>query len=127
MSEVDAVAPATENSYFSRRPYTITYTTMEGEKKTITRRPPPLMHNMLPTDIVELKTTKNSDFEEGEDYTIKHISPRAPNLLQLEDDDGHTTFVDYFDADLKEMVAPRGGPKGPPGSTPDSNRYLLWP
>ena len=107
---------------FDRQPYTVTYF-KEGVKHTIRRRPPPKLHDVLPTDIVSLKYDKNIEWEDGDDFEVKHINPRHPNVLQLENDDGETTFVEYFDVDLEEMVAPRRGRRGQ--SNPDA--YLLWP
>jgi hypothetical protein len=113
---------------FDRTPYNVTYY-KDGEKKVIRRVPPPKLHEGLPTDIVELKSKRSDDFPEGENYKIKHINPRHPNTLQIEDEDGKTTFVSSFEVELKEKIAEREGEVAP-GKTydvPRLNRYLLWP
>jgi hypothetical protein len=110
---------------FSRKPYTISYTDLKGEHKTIRRVPPAKMHEALPTDIVELTRKKSDAFDEGEEYEVKHINPRHPNVLQLVGDDGRTTFVEHYDIRLEEEVADRPGKD--PRDKPINNRYLLWP
>jgi hypothetical protein len=112
------------NSYFSRRPYTVTYY-KDGEKKTIRRQPPPVLHNMLPTDKVVLTTGKNDDFQAGDEFTVKHINPRHPNTIQIADGDGNETFVPYFDLNLEKAIAPRDGVA--PEEAPERNKYLTWP
>jgi hypothetical protein len=109
---------------FSNQSYTVTYY-QNGEKKTVKRRPPPVLHNMLPEDMVKLTQTKNADFAEGDEFKVKQINPRSPNTLQITDDDGNATFVPYFDLQLQEVVAPRNGV--PPKEMPERNQYLLWP
>ncbi len=116
MSEIPKV-------FFNRKPYTVTYM-KDGERQTIRRRPPPVLHDMLPTDKVELKFKKNDDFNRG-DYTIKHINPRHPNTIQIMGDDGKATFVDYRDIELQERVGTRAGVL--PEDLPENNRYLNWP
>jgi hypothetical protein len=110
---------------FNRTPYTIRYVDLKGEQKSIRRVPPEKLHQMLPTDIVELKTKKSDDFNDGDEVTIKSINPRHANTLQLINDDGQTTFMEYFDLDLKQEVAMRGGQD--PKDRQINNRYLLWP
>jgi len=118
---------------FDRKPYTISYTdAASGEKRTIRRVPPPKLHAALPQDRVELTTTKNSNFEAGDSYKVKHINPRLPNVLQLEDGYGTTIFVSHYEIRLDDAVnavTPRAaGESGDTGrSLPTSNRYLLWP
>lgn len=109
---------------FDRKPYTVQYT-RNGEKKTYRRRPPPKLHDMLPTDKVVLTQSKNEDFRKGQEFTVKNISPRQPNILQVTNKDGVSTFVDYFDLRLEEMVAKREGMNIK--DSPQNNRYLLWP
>jgi len=111
-------------NYFSRRPYNVTYF-KDGEQKTIRRQPPPVLHNMLPTDEVSLTMSKNADYRAGDEFTIKSINPRHPNTIQIEDDDGNATFVAYNELNLEEMIAPRRGMGG--RDAPERNRYLLWP
>ena len=110
---------------FSRRPYTVTYMDLKGEKQTLRRRPPEKLHDMLPTDIVSLTRQKSADFLEGDEFEVKHINPKHPNVMQLIDEDDRTTFVDFYDAKLEEMVAPRNGID--PRDRPERNEYLLWP
>lgn len=110
---------------WTRRPYTITYLDLKGERNTIRRVPPVRLHQMLPTDVVELNYQKNSDFLEGDEFEIKHINPRHPNVLQLINDEEATTFVDYYQADLTEEVADRPGVN--PFDKPINTRYLMWP
>lgn len=116
---------STSPVYFSRQPYKVTYF-KDGEKQTLQRRPPPLLHQMLPNDVVELTRPKNGDFGVGENFTIKHINPRHPNTIQITNDDGVSTFVDHFDLQLEEMIAPREGAAGEKVREYDS-RYLTWP
>ncbi|MFW7379778.1 MAG: hypothetical protein ACOH5I_13275 [Oligoflexus sp.] len=109
---------------FNREPYTVRYT-QNGEQKTYRRRPPPKLHEMLPSDIVVLTQSKNDDFQAGQEFTVKHINQRQPNILQVTNDQGISTFVDYFDLRMEEMVAKRNGVD--PREFPQNNRYLLWP
>ena len=109
---------------FSREPYTVTYY-KDGERKVIRRRPPPKLHPMLPKDVVELSRSKNADFQAGDEFQVKHINQRHPNVLQLVNDDGVSTFVDYYDLELTERRAMRNGLR--PEELPENNRYLLWP
>jgi hypothetical protein len=112
---------------FDRTPYTVTYY-QDGEKKTIRRVPPPKIHDALPTDKVELNTKRNDDFVDGGVYRVKNINPRHPNTLQLEDEEGRTTWINNHEMELKEKVAPREGEENLPSyDIPRRNRYLLWP
>jgi hypothetical protein len=110
---------------FDRTPYTITYKDSEGKMQKIRRVPPPKLHDALPTDVVELKRRRNEDFREGDILSVKHINPRHPNVLQVSNNEGLTTFVDAHDMELKEKNALR------PGEDlldrPQNNRYLRWP
>lgn len=109
---------------FNRQPYTVTYY-KDGEKHTIRRRPPAKQHDLLPTDEVSLKRQKNADYQAGDEFTVKHINQRQPNVLQLENAAGDTTFVDYYDLNLE---AKRSLPDGEsPLDLPQNTRYLLWP
>lgn len=110
---------------FNHKPYQVIYKDQHtGELKKIMRRPPEKLHDILPTDIVKLNQRKSADFEEDGEYKVKHISPRSPNVLQLKNDDGQTTFVEYFQTDLQEKVAYRSV-----AAVDDEvqSRYLLWP
>ena len=112
---------------WSREPYTVTYY-KDGQKQTIRRRPPPKLHEALPDDTVKLTHGKNDDWKEGESYKVKSIQQRSPNVLQLENEDGLTTFVDYYDTKLETKPEDRL----PPGveskfDLPVNNKYLLWP
>jgi len=109
---------------FDRKPYTVSYRDQKsGEIKKIRRVPPPLIHDMLPTDLVELKTKRNDDWVEGGKYVVSHINSRHPNVLQIENKDGEKTFVSSLDLELKEKRSHKGDPR----DNPRSNRYLLWP
>ena len=109
---------------FNRQPYKVTYY-KDGEKHIIRRRPPPKLHQLLPKDEVSLKLSKNADYQAGDEFTVKHINQRQPNVLQLENDSGQTTFVDYYDLNLEAKRALPGGES--PLDLPENNRYLLWP
>lgn len=111
--------------YFSRKPYTVAYKDWHtGKLVSVKRRPPALAHDILPTDIVELTQTKNVDWQEGDEFEVKHISDRNPNVLQIRNDDGEATFVDSYDVMLEEEVAPRGKRSL---DDPKKNKYLNWP
>lgn len=110
---------------FPRTPYTVTYRDQHGDMQKIRRVPPPKLHDALPTDIVTLTHKKNDDFEAGDKLEVANISPRQPNVLQLRNGDGQTTFVDFYDVKLEEEVAIREGVD--PRDRPVNNKYLLWP
>ena len=95
-----------------------------GELKSIARKSPPNLHNILPTDVVELSQKRSDDFPEGADAAVKFISSRSPNVLQLEKD-GQTTFVNYTDVTLIEEKANREDRKSI--DNPIRSNYLLWP
>ena len=109
---------------FDRTPYTVRYVA-EGKQKTYRRRPPPKLHDILPKDEVKLMQSKNDDFQASDDYRVKSINPKQPNVLQIVNDKGHTTFVDYYDLQLQEMGASRAGVE--PIDMPQNTKYLLWP
>ena len=110
---------------FPGKPYIVTYRDFHtNELIRIKRRPPAANHAMLPTDKVELKVTKNDDWREGDTDTIKHISYRNPNILQIENEDGLTTFMRSDELELKEKVADRGDSHF---DDYGRNRYLTWP
>ncbi len=110
--------------FFSRKPYTVSYY-KDGEKKTIRRVPPPVLHDMLPTDVVKLTQTKNDDFKKDEEFTFKDINQRQPNTIRIQGEDGKETFVAYYDLQLEEAVHPAHGVASK--NSPERNRYLLWP
>lgn len=115
---------------FSRKPYTITITDEQGVKKTVRRTPPPKLHQAWPQDKVELTSKYSDDFKEGGEYAVKHINPRNPNLIQLEDKEGNSTFVPYFHTELEEMVNTTEREKVDGVSSlnlPINNKYLTWP
>lgn len=115
---------------FSRKPYQVTYY-KDGEKHTITRRPPPKVHDMWPKDVVELTTKRNDDWQKGETYTVKGITARQPNTLQIENGDGETTFVSSYDLKLQEArglsLESETSEAGKARKLPINNRYLTWP
>ncbi len=110
---------------FDRTPYTVRYVDQKGDQQSIRRVPPPKLHDALPTDKVVLTSKRSDDFQEGESYEVKNINPRHPNTLQLVDDEGRTTFVDFYTAKLDKKIAPRDGVD--PRDEPISNQYILWP
>ena len=127
---------ATDPIQFTREPYTVKYVDLAGEVKSIRRVPPPKMHEALPQDVVEITSKKNDDFRAGDKVEVVGIKARQPNVLQVRNDSGQTTFLDYFDMRLDEMkVSPYDGDKAPSNipkewyqdrPTTDS-RYLIWP
>ncbi|MEN9836123.1 MAG: hypothetical protein RL011_2316 [Pseudomonadota bacterium] len=114
---------------FDRRPYTVYYQDIQGKVQSIKRTPPPKLHEVLPTDSVELTSTKGDDFRAGDVLTVENINPRYPNTLQLRSGSGDTTFVEYFDVNLRSEIAPRQDGRDPldQPAVKLSNRYLMWP
>jgi hypothetical protein len=96
---------------------------------TIRRIPPPKMHEALPTDIVKLTDKLNDDFRNGGSYEVQNVNPRNPNMLQIKDKYGNTTFVPYFKTNLYQKIADREGMPGQPAraDNPVANGYLQWP
>lgn len=112
---------------FRRKPYQVVYKDLHtGEIKHLIRRPPRKLHDMLPDDVVELKHKKNENWDENEEFRIKHISYRAPNTLQLINDENETTFVSHSDVILTGEEAYRPGSENDEES-PVRNKYLNWP
>ena len=117
---------------FDRKPYIISYVDTDGQQKKIRRVPPPKLHSAMPTDRVELKTRKSDHFRDGEVVTVKHISPRQPNVLQVENEDGQTTFISHYEMVLKDKITESTGIQSNSGSqteesAPVSSGYLDWP
>jgi hypothetical protein len=110
---------------FNRTPYTVRYVDMHGQQQSIRRVPPEKLHPMLPTDVVELTEKRSDDFRAGDQVEVQYINPRHPNVLQLKNGRGDSTFVEYYDLKLDEEVAPREGED--PRDRPINNKYLLWP
>ena len=110
---------------FNRKPYTVSYM-KDGVLKKIRRRPPPKLHEMLPKDEVTLTRKKNDDFQVDDSFKVKHINQRHPNVLQLENDDGQTTFVDYYDLKIERKLGERPGGQNAL-DLPENTEYLLWP
>ncbi len=108
---------------FPRAPYEVSYY-KNGERFTYRRRPPERLHDIWPEDEVSLVVDKNLDFQEGDVVEVSHINPRHPNVFQLENDEGTTTFVEYFDVELENEIGPRDGPGA---NSSEAQRYLLWP
>jgi len=112
---------------FSREPYRVTYY-QDGVKHTIRRVPPPKLHPILPEDKVELTRSKNADFRAGDRFAVKDIQPRQPNVLQIQNEEGLTTFVDSFDVNLIESNSDFIlNEAGELVEKPIDNDYLLWP
>ncbi len=112
---------------FSTDPYYLKYT-QEGKAKTIRRRPPPKLHDILPNDKVELTVKHSDDFLAGKEYKVTHINVRHPNILQLENSEGQTTFASFYDLvlDAEGRAKPKSRDSGN-GDDPVSSKYLLWP
>jgi hypothetical protein len=113
-------------------PYTIRYKDDKtGEMKTIRRQPPVKLHQTLPKDKVELLSKRSDSFDEGGTYTVKGISPRSPNILQLENGDGETTFIEYHDTKLvSENAEPEtSGDNVSPAQASRiiKSKYMIWP
>lgn len=109
---------------FDRKPYTVRYT-KDGEQQTYRRRPAKKLHDMLPKDQVRLTRAKNADFAVDDTYSVKHISPRQPNVIQIADEEGNSTFVDYYDLELNQRLSPRDGKEF--FELEENQKYLLWP
>lgn len=110
---------------FDRKPYFVSWKDENGDMKRIRRVPPPKLHEALPEDIVKLTKQRNDDFKTGDTVAVKHINPRHPNVLQLVNDSGQTTFVDYYNMEVTEKRALRDGMR--PEELPERNKYLRWP
>ena len=66
------------------RYYNVTYRDFHTGEMVKTRRSiPNKFHKILPEDIVELKSKKNDDWLTGEEFEVKHISYKNPNVLQI--------------------------------------------
>ena len=110
---------------FSRKPYTVRYTDLDGNQKSIRRVPPPKLHNMFPTDVVTLNTKKNDDWDKGDSYKVKAINQKQPNTIQVEKEDGDYTFISFYDLSLEERIG--NGRFDDPRDNPINNQYLVWP
>ena len=110
----------------SRRPYKLEYYDDKGQKQVIHRRPPPLLHRLLPEDEVKITRKKSEYWDEGDEVTVAASNPRQPNTLRVENSDGRHTFLSHRDV---EFVSRDG--EGPEvfdrESDPIGTRYLLWP
>ncbi|MDD9951491.1 MAG: hypothetical protein OXT67_07995 [Zetaproteobacteria bacterium] len=115
-----------DRDIYRRRPVERIYKDFHtGELKKVVRRTALRAHDMLPTDIVELSTQKNVDWQEGERHEVKHISYKSPNVIQIRDEDsGEATFFDAHDLKLVEKRAFRGGKRI---NSLAANAYLRWP
>jgi hypothetical protein len=61
---------------FSRKPDVLT-SYKDGERRSITRRPPPKVHDIWPQDVVQLSKTKSPDFKSGDKATVTHVNPQS--------------------------------------------------
>ncbi len=114
-----------EEIKWSTKPYNVVFKDFHSNKLiNIKRRPPEKLHEMLPTDKVELKFKKNDDWPEGE-YEVRHINYRSPNTIQIEDEKGSTTFVPSHELELTRKVAHRD--KNSENSSEIGYDYLGWP
>lgn len=112
-----------------RAPYKVTYF-KDGERHVIRRIPPVQLHKIRPGEAVTIDLKKNDDWDKGDEVKVKAISPRQPNVLHVEDEDGRTTFLDYFDVvrhgtekELDRMEQEEAARK----ADPIGSKYLLWP
>lgn len=114
---------------FPRKTYKVWYKDQAGEVQKITRTPPPKLHSIMPQDVVILNQTKSEAWAEGRDYGVKNINWKSPNVLQLEKENGETTFVNYTEVSLQEKALRQGSRDGveDPKDDPISSRYLGWP
>lgn len=121
---------------FSREPYTVKYVDLSGAVKSIRRVPPPKLHDALPKDTVEITSKKNDDFRAGDNVEVVGLTARQPNVLQVRNGNGQTTFLDYFDMRLDEMAPTTYEGASTSTNTPQEwyrdrpsmdNRYLIWP
>jgi hypothetical protein len=97
------------------------------EWKVQKRTPTEKLHDILPTDIVEIRSQKNADFKEGERVPVETLNPHSPNILRLVRESGESTHLPYTDLLLKEKVASRLKPGESVADIEELNRYLLWP
>jgi hypothetical protein len=114
------VAPA-------QKRYTVEYRDFHTNKLVkIQRCPPAKIHDILPTDMVKLSVPRNEDWQAGQSFTVRALTLRNPNVLQLEKSNGETTFVNSQDV---ELVSKPGTPSTTQGGGEASipSRYLLWP
>jgi IMP cyclohydrolase len=87
----------------------------------------------MPTDRVELKTRRSDHFRAGDEVTVKRINPRHPNVLQVENDDGQTTFISHYDMIFEQKNAENptiqstSSRNETEDATPISSSYLDWP
>ena len=116
-----------EATYLDRRPYTVNYTDYKtGELKTLRRRPPEQLHEMLPLDEVRLNAPHGeSGWPQGDTYTVASVHSRSPNLLQIENDDGEKTFHAFHELELVEKRGKRATQLLLDNYS--ANRYLTWP
>ena len=110
---------------FSRKPYIVNYVDLKGNPQSIRRVPPPKLHEILPEDKVMLNTKKNDDWRAEENFNVKNINEKQPNTIQIEKDNGDSTFVSYFDLSLVEKTSDQRYES--PSKNPISNQYLIWP
>ena len=121
---------------FTREPYTVKYVDLAGEVKSIRRVPPPKLHDALPQDKVEITSKKNDDFRAGDKVEVVGMTVRQPNVLQVRNEKGQTTFLDYFDMRLDEMAPNTADRESATSKFPKEwiqdrpsidSRYLIWP
>jgi hypothetical protein len=115
---------------FSSKPMTRVIIDNNGDERVVRRRPAEKKHLHMPEDKVELGVKHGDSFEEGASYTVKHISRQDPNILQLENSKGETTFVPYFEVDMTDAPeSVRGKLKQSRQDIehPLNTKYLRWP
>jgi hypothetical protein len=117
---------------FDRKPYIVSYVDSDGKQQQIRRVPPSKLHSAMPTDVVELKYRKSDHFIEGDNVKVKHINPRQPNVLQVENRSGQTTFISHSEMVLKQKLTNTIGVQDASKSSEEplqhiDNSYLDWP
>jgi len=114
---------------FDRKPYKVSYIDQNGIQQTIRRVPPPKLHAALPGDKVDITTTKSDDFRKGDTFSVKHINPRHPNVIQIQASDGRTTFLNFNEFKLNgvELEERDGGSGTKVLERSQTSKYLLWP
>lgn len=111
---------------FPRRPYNVTYRSIDGEINTIRRQPPKKLHDILPEDVVSLSYKKNDDWEVGEEFEVKNVNNKQPNTVQIKNTDTNDyTFVPYYDLKIEEKVNFSNYKEK--RDIPQNNKYLRWP
>ena len=86
----------------------------------------------MPEDVVELKRRKSDNFIDGDSVKVKHINPRHPNILKVENAQGQTTFISHYEMVVKQKVSNTTAIRDDSIDDKDStsnidSSYLDWP